>query len=225
MGNRFTKYDRLTYREIEFKLRRDDWPEDMIDKMVEDVRQFRATRANERRQRHEADKQWRELIMPLQHERKIIRAMRTYKTQTPTPERDEFLEAYAMALDRVLDKIRGTRITHTTMPTHDHWTDYVPSKIVAAMRQASASVPDKAKHKFKEPFARITPIALNNKRRDRLLRKARADLSNVQTQRQLDPENETLKAKESQITRAIYIINTSEPHTPVPKTWQGVLGE
>ena len=211
----FKKYDNYSYREIRWRLRGQGYPEVMIEQTIEAIKAFRAERANQKRKKKEHDLQWGELIFPLQHERKIVRAMRRYTTSEPTPERDEFLEAYAMALDRVLDKIRGTRITHTTMPTHDHWTDYVPSKIVAAMRQASASVPDKAKHKFKEPFARITPIALNNKRRDRLLRKARADLSNVQTQRQLDPENETLKAKEAQITRAIYIINTSEPHTQI----------
>lgn len=222
MRNKWTKYDGIAYREIEFMLRRDEWPESMIDKMIEDIRQFRATRANEKRQRREADKQWRELLMPLQHERKIVRAMRAYKTLTPTPERDEFLEAYALALDKVLDKIRGTRITHTTMPTHDHWTDYVPGKVRASLLEACSAIPDRAKHKFKEPFARVTPVALNNRRRDRVIRKARADLNTIETQLQLDPDNETLQARASRIKRAIYLLNNSDPRQPVPKTWHGV---
>jgi hypothetical protein len=225
MRNKFTKYDGIAYRELAFKLRAEQWPEDMVDKIIEDIRAFRTARANEKRKRREADKQWRELLHPLQHERKIIRAMRAYKTHTPTPERDEFLHAYALALDKVLDKIRGTRITDTTLPTQEHWTDYVPTKVKATLLDACASIPNKAKAKYKEPFARITPIVFNSRRKERVLRKARADLSNAQTQLQIDPDNKGLQERIARIKLAMYTLNNADPTTPVPSTWHGLLKE
>ena len=219
----FKKYDNYSYREIRWKLRWQSLPEVMIDQTIEAIKAFRAERANLKRKKKECDLQWSELIFPLQHERKIVRAMRRYKTNEPTPERDEFLEAYALALDMSLQRIKDIRQRTQMLPTYEHWTDYVPPKIKAAMRQASGNIPSKHKAKFKEPFTRTTPSQLNDKRRGRVIRKAQTELESVQTLLQLDPNNEDLQKKERWIKRGIYIIKHMPPTQAVPNTWHSAV--
>lgn len=223
MMSNFKKYDNYSYREIWWRLHQSGLPEPVINQTIVAIKAFRAERANLKRQKKELDLQWSELIFPLQHERKIIRAMRRYKTNEPTPERDEFLEAYALALDKVLQRLKGIRQETQMLPTYEHWTDYVPPKIKAALRQAAGNIPPKHKSKFKEPFTRTTPSQLNDKRRARVVRKAQTELDSVQTQLQLDPNNEALQKRERLIRRGIYIVKHLPPTQAVPNTWHSAV--
>lgn len=220
------RYDRMTYRDIEWKLRYQQMPEPLIEKTLEAIKAFRAERTRIKRQKREADLRWTELIFPLQHERKIIRAMRRYKTVEPTPERDEFLEAYALALDKVLDRMK--QIRHSTKgviaPVGDHWTDYVPEKVKDTLRDAALDIPPRHKAKFKEPFTRTTPLSLNSKRKGRVLRKANAELDTVETLLQINPKDARLIEQGNKLRRAIYLLQNMPPDYAVPNTWHGVLG-
>ena len=206
-------------------MRREQLPEPLIERTIESIKAFRAERSRIKRQKKDADLRWSELIFPLQHERKIVRAMRRYKTIEPTPERDEFLEAYALALDKVLDRMKQIRHSTkgVTIPAFDHWTDYVPAKVKETLRDAAMDIPPRHKAKFKEPFTRTSPFQLNDRRRDRVLRKAYTELDTVQSLLNIDPNDERLQTKAKKIRRAIYLIRHMQPNEAVPSTWHGAL--
>lgn len=219
------RYDNLTYREILWKLRGQQMPEPLIERTLESIKAFRAERSRIKRQKKASDLQWSELIFPLQHERKIVRAMRRYKTLEPTPERDEFLQAYAMALDKVLDRMKQIRDSTrgVTPPAFDHWTDYVPERVKETLRDAAIDIPPRHKAKFKEPFTRTTPFQLNDRRRDRVLRKAQSELGAVETMLNINPNDASLIEQGRKLRRAIYLIKNLPPTHAVPNTWHAVL--
>lgn len=219
------RYDNMTYRDILWKLRYQQMPEPLIERTLESIKAFRAERSRIKRQKKASDLQWSELIFPLQHERKIIRAMRRYKTLEPTPERDEFLQAYAMALDKVLDRMKQIRDSTrgVTPPAFDHWTDYVPERVKETLRDAAIDIPPRHKAKFKEPFTRTTPLQLNEKRRARVLRKAQSELDAVETMLNINPNDASLQDQGRKLRRAIYLLKNLPPNYAVPNTWHAVL--
>ncbi len=224
MRSEFKKYDNLSYRTILWKLRGEGLPEDMVAKTIDSVKAFRMARKKERASRREIEKQWGEVIMSLQQELKIVRSMVRYKTKDPAPERDDFVKHYFEVLNKLYVKLNAQRQQSKALPEHDHWTDYVPHHIKAAMIDAANDIPRRDKAKLKNPFERKIPLDLFDLRKGRLQRATRAQLHTVREKIEQDPDNAQLKAKEKHIMQALDKINTLEVGEHVPNTWHGLVG-
>lgn len=223
MSNPFLKYDGLTYRELRYKFAAAGMPEAEIDLQLLRIREFRSVRNTEKKRKRALSKQWGEVIAPLQHERRILRAMLRYKTKTPAPERDEFVEQYFNALTTVYERLCKKRDLDKMLPEHSHWTDYVPEKIKWAFIDAANAVPPRDKAKFKEPFQRTSPIALSALRRGRLLRYTRATLEALLVKQDVNGEDPRADRKEKLLRLAIDRIKELPPNAHVPNHWADMV--
>lgn len=223
MRNEFKKYDKLSYRTILWKLRGEGLPEDIIAKTIDGIKEFRKARTKERASRKEAEKQWGEIILALQHERKIVRSMVRYKPKNPAPEREEFITHYFEVLTKVYERLNTKRQQSAGLPEHDHWTDYVPHHIKAALMDAAINIPHRDKAKIKTPFERTIPFALFDLRKGRLQRSTRAQLQTVLERQVQEPDNAQLKVKEARIREALVKISALEMGQHVPNTWHGLV--
>ena len=223
MADPFRKYDGLAYREIEWRLRRQDMPEEMIRATLDAVREHRRARANAKLQRRERDKQWGEVISSLQHERKILRSMSRYKTREPAPERDDFVANYLAALDTLYAKLQAKRSLDDGLPEHSHWTDYVPQRIKQVFIDEAASIPPRQKAKFKDPFRKADPTKLRDLRHGRLLRQIRSCLDTVLAKLDVDPDNEAANHRE-RLLRVAYDRTKALPDDAhVPSHWADMV--
>ena len=102
-------------------------------------------------------------------------------------------------------------------------TDYVPEHIRARVTQAAADVPPRQRARFKEPFARTSPIELCTLRQGRILRKAKADLLAVRQSLLINPDNEQAQRKEHAIETAIERIKEMEVNAHVPNHWAAMV--
>lgn len=223
MSDPYRKYDGLSYREIYWRLRYRETPEEMIEQTVAAIREYRRERTTAKAKLRELDKQWGEVIASLQHERKIVRSMMRYKTTTPTPERDEYLNAYAEVLTKLYDKMTAKRRLHRELPEHSHWTDFVPEKIKEAFRLASDGIPPRQKAKHKEPFKRTDPMQLSDLRRGRLLRHIAKELDTTISNLDADPNNERLARKEHLLRIAHKRTKALPPDAHVPQHWTALV--
>lgn len=208
------KFEGKSYRTIEWTLREQQMPEDLIQQTLTKLREERAEAKKAKLRKHAHSKAWGELIEAVQHERQIVRSMARYKPVEPAPEREEFVASYLAALDRVYGKI-VTLKREGNMPEHSHWTDYVPEKVKHAFAVAADGIPARNKAKMKQPFSRTLPFALFDRRKGRLLRKTYAELKTA-----TDHGDETKVAK---IREALARIHEMPDGADVPNTWHGML--
>ena len=223
MQRTYRDFDGLSYREIRYRLTREGLPEDLIESTILNIRQDRSTRANTKRQTKEHNKRWGEVIASLQHERRIVRGMLRYKTKTPAPERDEFVEQYFAALTRLYERLRSLKALNRKLPEHSHWTDYVPDKVKNAFIDAAGGVPARDRAKMKEPFQRTDPFELATLRRGRLLRLVRSTLESVLQRLDANPDDESAIRKEELLREALRRINALPDNAHVPNHWAELM--
>lgn len=223
MSDPYRKYDGIAYRELRFKLLRDGLSEQEVEETLLDIKHVRAGRTIKKKQQQQLNKQWGEVIEALQHERRIVRGMMRYKTKTPAPERNEFVEQYYGALSTLYERLCKKKVLDRVLPEHSHWTDFVPDRIKDAFALAANSVPPRDKAKFKEPFQRTSPIILSDLRRGRLLRATRATLEAVIAKQDVQAENVQLERKEWLLRMAITRINALPLNAHIPNHWADMV--
>jgi hypothetical protein len=219
MSDPYKKYAGYAYRELRSKLLRHGEPPETVDLTIANIKLHRSAQSLAKRQKKESDRQWSEVIEALQHERRIVRSMVRYKTKTPAPERDEFVQAYFAVLTKLYDKMDKLRRVDRELPEHSHWTDFVPEHIKEAFRVAADEIPPRDRAKFKQPFQRTSPIDLCNRRRARLLRYTRATLETTIERQDEDPDNEKLPRKEMLLREAIKRVNAMDDNAHIPNHW------
>lgn len=208
------KFKSLSYREIYWRLRKQEMPEASIEETITALRADRELMRQQKLAKRAADTAWGEVLEALQHERRIVRTMVRYKTATPAPERDEFVRSYNDVLVKTYAKLCLLR-KRGGMPEHTHWTDYVPANIKQAFIDAAAEIPSRTRAKIKQPFERTDPYDLHDRRKGRLLRRTRNELKTA--------EDVGDEAKAEQIRTAIEVIKELPPSAHLPNTWHGVL--
>ena len=217
------KYAGWAYREIRAKLFSEGQTPATVELALAHLKQQRSAQSIAKRQRKELDKQWGEVIEALQHERRIVRSMVRYKTQTPAPEREEFVADYFAVLNKLYEKLEKIRRIDRELPEHSHWTDFVPDRIKEAFRVAADAVPPRDRAKFKQPFQRTSPINLSLKRKARLLRYTRATLETIIERLDDDPDNAMLARKEMLLREAIKRMNALPDNAHVPNHWAQMI--
>ena len=223
MHIRTSDYERLTYREIRHRLHAEGRPESEIEHYILLIREARHVRSNEKRRIKEHKKRWAEVIAALQHERRIVRGMVRYKTKTPAPERDDFVQRYYQVLTALYEELLAKRHIEQVLPEHDHWTDFVDDSIKAKFIKRAHAIPQRDKSKFKEPFQRTSPAALADLRRGRLLRYTRATLETLLTRIDENPDDPKLERKEQLLREAIKRINAMPQNAHIPNHWADVV--
>lgn len=219
MSDPYKKYAGYAYRELRSKLLRDGEPPETVDLTIANIKLQRSAQSIAKRQKKESDRQWGEVIEALQHERRIVRSMVRYKTKTPAPERDEFVQAYFTVLTKLYEKLEKIRRVDRELPEHSHWTDFVPERTKETFRIAADEVPPRDRAKFKQPFQRTSPIDLCNRRRARLLRYTRATLETTIVRQDEDPDNPKLPRKEMLLREAIKRLNALPDNSHIPNHW------
>lgn len=222
MRNPYKKFAGLGYRDIRAKLKRQQLPDEIIEKTITALQAERQEWGNLQRQKRVHTKAWQELLAAFQHERKIVRSMVRYKTATPAPERDELVESYFAALNTLHEKFVLLR-RRGGMPEHSHWTDYVPQRIKDAFAEASASVPPRHKAKYKEPFQRTSPLDLRNLRHGRLLRRTSKEIEAVQLRLQVNPDDERAQHKLKVLQEALKRTRAMGADAHVPDHWRDMV--
>lgn len=223
MSNPFRKYEGLTYRELEWRLRYQQMPEEMIEQTLAAVKEYRRSLANAKRQTREREKQWGEVVSSLQHERKIVRSMLRYQTKEPAPERDAFITSYMGVLDKLYDKLQAKKRLDRSMPEHSHWTDYVPERIKDAFIEEADLVPPRQKARFKAPFKRTDPTKLRDLRYGRLMRRINKELDTHLNTLALDPENARATRMEYLLRKAMHRTKVLPNDAHVPTHWRDLV--
>ena len=221
MRNPYRQYQSLSYRDIRARLVAQGLTAEVVDTTLLNIRAYREAHSSERKRLRELDKQWGEVIEALQHERRIVRGMVRYKTTTPAPERDEFVQAYFAVLNELYERLNKKRVVDRTLPEHSHWVDFVPARIMDRLTRAAEDVPPRDRAKFKAPFPRTAPIVLAERRRGRLLRYTRSTLDAVlvKLDEAGDAPDERLTRKEFLLRRAIERINAMPANAHIPNHW------
>jgi|GEM_PF-4941718 len=222
MKNHYLKFDGMSYRDIRWRLHGQGLPDDLIEKTIATIQADRQERGDVQRRKKVHGKAWQELIAGLQHERRIVRSMVRYKTLTPAPERDEFVNAYYAALNKLHEKLTLLR-RRGGMPEYGHWTDYVPQRIKDALTQAAAAIPPRHKAKFKDPFQRTSPIDLRNLRHGRLLRRTLKEREAVLLRLETNPEDAQAKRKVEILDTALKRIRALADNAYVPDHWRDMV--
>lgn len=223
MSDPFRKYDGLAYREIRWRLWRQDMPDEIIEQTIEAVREHRKQLASAKAKQRERDKQWGEIIQSLQHERKIVRSMVRYKTKFPAPERDQFVQDYFDALTTLYEKLQSRWRLGRELPEHSHWTDYVPAHIKHAFAQASGEIPPRQKAKFKEPFRKADPIKLHNLRLGRLSRRIYKELDTTILTLDMNPDDAKAARKEFILRTALKRLKELPDNAHIPNHWRELV--
>lgn len=223
MTDPFRKYDGLTYREIGWKLRYQQMPEEMIESTLAAIKEHRRGKANAKAQTREREKQWGEVISSLQHERKIVRSMLRYKTKEPAPERDAFIAAYMDALDTLYEKLHAKKRLGRVLPEHSHWTDYVPERIKQAFKDEAELVPPRQKARFKAPFRRADPTKLRDLRHGRLVRHIRKAIDTVTIRLEVEPDSKRYARQEFLLRKALHRTQKLPIDAHVPNHWKDMV--
>jgi hypothetical protein len=214
MTDLVAKYKGRTYRDIEWDLRANDMPEEIIGQTLTAVRAARAEATRLKLSRRKNDEAWGEVIEALQHERRVVRSMMRYKTTEPAPERDDFINQYATLLNSLYARLAKQRKEYKP-PPHSHWVDFVPARVRQAFEEAASAIPTRAHAKVKQPFERRLPLVLYDRRKSRLLRNTRLQMHTA-----LD-KGETEKA--DTLKRAIACIHEIPLGEHIPNSWQEVM--
>lgn len=198
--------------------------------LVADIKRIvveqKAHRKSHRAHLKQVHNQWRVIISPLMHEKKSVRSLGYYKNAKSPDERKAALDAYALVLDTLEQRLKELERSGTTPMQHDktktHWTDYVPQHIKDRVCALFDAIPHYPRQKVKHPFPRTMPEEQHAKLKTRLLQRTEKDLRRAKQDALLNPDDEENNALVQRITNALKHINKLEPKEPVPATWHGL---
>jgi len=216
MADLITKYKNKSYRTIEWDLRYQKIPEEIIAATLSALREARAEAKRDKLRARRIDTAWAEIVEALQHERRIVRSMLRYKTAEPAPERDDLVNQYAYILNELYAKLAKRR-KERMPPEHSHWVDFVPVRVRDAFEEAASSIPVRSRAKVKQPFERRLPLALYDRRKARLLRSTRAELHTMQEKGNADAVD--------LLEKAIALIHDIPEGNHIPNTWHEVIND
>lgn len=190
------------------------------------VLENKAHRKSHRAHLKQVHNQWRVIMSPLMHEKKAVRSLSYYKNAKSPEQRSAALEAYALVLDTLEQKLKAIEREGTTPMQHDktktHWTDYVPQHIKDRVCALFDAIPHYPRQKVKHPFPRTMPEEQHAKLKTRLTLRTEKDLRRAKQDALLNPDNEEIQALVKRITDALVFIDKLEPNEPVPTTWHGL---
>ena len=190
------------------------------------VLENKAHRKSHRAHLKQVRNQWRVIISPLMYEKKAVRSLSYYKNSKSPEERNAALEAYALVLDTLEQKLKELERSGTTPMQHDktktHWTDYVPQRIKDRVCALFDAIPHYPRQKVKHPFPRTMPEEQHFKLKARLLQRTEKDLRRAKQDAMLNPDNEETHTLVQRITKALEHIDKLESNEPVPTTWHGL---
>lgn len=197
------------------------------------------------------DELWRNVLNPLANELRVVRSMLRYESgKYPNPKRREAIDAYLKALLKVKEKLREYRYYKERTPKEqaehmkelgktipndgEHWTDWVPEKVKAAISAAflAAKQTAPAHARIKEPFPRTMTKADNHKLRythivtaKKELREAEQELTIVRDMNKGE-SSEAERDAQAKVAHVQNILNwliCAEDTEVIPKTWGELL--
>lgn len=249
--NSFKNYYYLSHlsdRELHNLLMKRGVPKPDAQRVRKEVAELKAKLRSEKARKRMVDELWHNVLQPIANEQRSVRSMLRYEsTKYPNPQRREALETYAKVLDKVRLQIRKYRYYKKRTPKQqadymqeelgktipnngEHWTDWVPEKIKAALIEAFAELRETAAPhaRTKEPFQRTMTKADNHKLRYAHIATAKKELLEAQQELTMVKElnrgdaSEAERDAQAKVKHVQNILNwliCVDDTEVIPKTW------
>lgn len=170
----YPQYMRMSEERLRKHLHKKETPLPIVNDIVEIVLRQREQLRTERIKKTVHKKLWDEILNPLRKEIKLVTASLLYSPSTNNPTLDDqprkdALTGYRMVLIKLRDKLtkwmeEGEQTPHQmaggkrTPNNGEHWTDWIPDHIQAAVEAEFAKIPYTPRARRKIPFARSSAI-------------------------------------------------------------------
>jgi len=241
----------LSDRELNNLLVKRGVPRPDIQRVRREVAALKLELRKQKARKRAIDDLWRNVLNPLANELRVVRAMLRYENRKyPNPKRREAIDAYIKVLSKVKLKLREYRYYKERTPKEqaeymkelgktipndgEHWTDWVPEKVKAAISAAflEAKQTAPAHARIKEPFPRTMTKADNHRLRythivtaKKELREAQQELTIIQDMNGFDPSEaeRDAKAKVAHIQNILNWLICVGDTEFIPKTWGELL--
>jgi hypothetical protein len=165
---------RMSEERLRKHLHKKETPPAIVNDIVEVVLRQREQLRTERIKKTVHKKLWDEILQPLRKEIKLVTASLLYSPSTNNPTLDDqprkdALTGYQMVLIKLRDKLVGwtqdglytphQMAADKRIPNNgEHWTDWIPDHIQAAVEDEFAKITYTPRAKRKIPFARSSAI-------------------------------------------------------------------
>lgn len=190
-------------------------------------------------QKRYAEAAWKEILHPLDVERRIVAGMVRYKSKAyKVPERDKALAAYSEVLDKVRRLLVKYQKDYTLPPSKlakekgvpnngEHWTDWIPTHAKTKVSALFEAIPKNFRAKTKTPFERRILAASKDKRRLNLAKQVKRELDAAYKDLANEPEEYNNPDHHAYIERlelADKAVAALSETDHIPKTWQALFG-
>ena len=190
---------------------------------------------------------WGDLIAPAKAERRIVQRMMTLKLDNDSPERTLALEAYLMVLDAIIGRLVLKANTSEETPSKlaagtnvpnkgEHWTDWMPPKKIALIKDYFAQIPYAKGVRQKTPFERRWPTTQHAIHKKRLIERTDKELAILERRMAVEladakltdthmfkhQEINDMRIQISKMQAAMHTIKLLRPTDLVPVTWHGI---
>ena len=190
---------------------------------------------------------WGDLIAPAKAERRIVQRMLTLKLEHDSPERTLALQAYLMVLDAIIGRLTIKANTAEATPRQvaegtnvpnkgEHWTDWMPPKKIALIKEYFAQIPYTKGVRQKTPFERRWPTTQHAIHKRRLIERTDKELAILERRMAVEladakltdtnvfkqQEINDMRIQISKMQAAMHTIKLLRPTDLVPVTWHGI---
>lgn len=190
---------------------------------------------------------WGDLIAPAKAERRIVQRMLTLKLEHDSPERTLALEAYLMVLDAIIGRLTIKANTAEATPRQvaegtnvpnkgEHWTDWMPPKKIALIKEYFAQIPYTKGVRQKTPFERRIPQTQHAIHKRRLIERTDKEMAILERRMAVEladakltdthifkqQEINDMRIQISKMQAAMHTIKLLRPTDLVPVTWHGI---
>jgi hypothetical protein len=241
MEQSYRKYLSFSQRDLALHLERQSSTLTPLEKqeILRVVGEERSKLRSANAQKRYADTAWKELLHPLNVERRIVASMLRYKSKAyRVPERDKAVAAYSEVLDKVRRLLTTYQKDHALPPSKlakekhapnngEHWTDWVPSHVKAKVCALFDAIPKNYKAKVKTPFERRILDTPQHKRRINLAQQVKRELAAAYKDLATEPEEYDNPDHHAYIERlhlAEKAVAALSEEDHIPKTWQALFG-
>lgn len=238
---------RMSLNKLHALLRKREYPEDIIRRIINDVVDQRKHLRSKRIKNAVAYRLWDELLTPARSEINIVRVMKHHLGKNLHTQQDKekmyALQEYETLIGSTVYKLRKVQTageytprqfvnfirkeTGRTIPNNgDHWTDYVSPKDKERVRTLFANLPDPKRGKRKNPFERKVAPVVYERNRAELIKHMNEEADKVHQELDMtrdEAEIARLEALLSQVQRAQNNLHTMPANIPLPSTWHGLL--
>lgn len=238
---------RMNLNKLQALLRKREYPEDIIRRIIHDVVDQRKTLRSKRIKNSVAYRLWDELLTPARAELNILRVMRHQLGKGLLTQQDRekmyALQEYEAVISSTVYKLRKVQSegehtprqfvyfiekeTGRTIPNNgDHWSDFVSTKDKARVRDLFGKLPDPKRGKRKNPFERKVAPVVHERARAELIRHMNDETDRLEQELGMTKdtfEKERLEAALNKVYRAQSKLDTLPVNIPLPSTWHGLL--